>query len=93
MHNLLHSKELESTTVLGQYDAPTNEDDYGSYFETIRNLLGQRTPHNTFATKPMVDQEMLTRQIYNITSNVNPSKFTTIVKCPTRKCTPVLLVK
>jgi hypothetical protein len=82
-----HNEQPEITTIPGEYDAPTHEDDYGSYFEKICNHLGERNPHNTFVAKVMANQEMLRRQILNITSNVDPSQSTTTAKRPTRKPT------
>jgi hypothetical protein len=58
-HNPPLSNQPEITTVPGKYDAPTNEDDNGTYFEKVRNLLGERNPHNTFVANAMADQEML----------------------------------
>jgi hypothetical protein len=80
MPNLPQNKQLDITTVPGEYDAPTNEEDYRLYFETIGSLLGERNPHNTFVAKAMADQEILRQQMLNITSNVNPSQSTIIAQ-------------
>jgi hypothetical protein len=55
MHNPVHSKQPEITTVPGKYDAPTKDDDYGLYFEKFGNLLGEKNPHNTFVGKALAD--------------------------------------
>jgi hypothetical protein len=41
MNNTPYSEQPEITTVPGEYDALTNDDDYRSYFKKIRNLQGE----------------------------------------------------
>jgi hypothetical protein len=81
----LHNQKPEVMALSDECNVPTDQDDYRSYFEKLRNLLGKRNQHNNFIAKTMADQEMLRREVHARTTKADRGQSDTISKCPTRK--------